>query len=195
MEAQARKIPREAVPAGDDAFEAMVREHGAAMLAVARRLLGQEDEARDCVQDAFLRAFRKLHTFEGRSSLKTWLHRIVVNSALMALRARKRRNEQPIEPLLPEFDAGGCRLEPTWRLDEPLDSLLQRREVREIVLRSIDRLPESYRTVLVLRDIEEYDTEEVAVLLETNSGVIKTRLHRARAALKKLLEPVLRGEL
>lgn len=182
--------------AGDTAdFERVIRQHGGAMLAVARRLLGNEADAHDCLQEAFLQAFDKLESFEGRAALRTWLHRIVVNTALMALRRRKRKNELPIDPLMPEFDANGCRLEPTWRLEESADSLIQREEIRALVLGAIDQLPDSYRIVLVLRDIEEYNTNEVAKLLETNPGVIKTRLHRARAALKKLLEPVFSGDV
>ena len=176
-------------------FERVIRQHGGSMLAVARRLLGNEADAHDCLQEAFLLAFDKLDSFQGRSALRTWLHRIVVNTALMALRRRKHKNEQPIDPLMPEFDANGCRLEPTWRLEESADSLIQREEVRTLVLKAIDQLPDSYRIVLVLRDIEEYNTDEVAKLLETNPGVVKTRLHRARAALKKLLEPVFSGDV
>ena len=189
-----------ATPTGDVAeFERAIRQHGGAMLAVARRLLGNEADAHDCLQEAFLQAFDKLDSFQGRAALRTWLHRIVVNTALMTLRRRKRKNEQPIDPLMPEYDANGCRLEPSWQaagqLAESADSLIQRAEVRALVLNAIDRLPDSYRIVLVLRDIEEYNTDEVAKLLETNPGAVKTRLHRARAALKKLLEPVFRGDV
>ncbi|MDJ0949692.1 MAG: sigma-70 family RNA polymerase sigma factor [Alphaproteobacteria bacterium] len=186
----------EAIGRGDGAaYEALVRRHGGAMLAVARRLLRDEDEARDCLQEAFLQAWTKIDTFEGRSALGTWLHRIVVNAALMRLRKRKRRAEESIDALLPEFDADGCRIEPAWQMDEPADSLVQRAQVRELVLQSIDRLPDDYRTVLILRDIEGYDTAEVAQMTGDSQGAIKTRLHRARAALKKLLEPIYGGEL
>lgn len=170
--------------------EALVRDHIGPMMAVARRLLANEEDARDCVQDAFIRAITKLDSFEGRSSIRTWLHRIVVNTALGHLRKRKRRGEASIDDLMPDFDANGCRIEPSWRFEEPVEKSLEKRETKKLVRESIERLPESYRIVLVLRDIEGYDTAEVAEMLETNVGVIKTRLHRARAALKKLLEPL-----
>ncbi len=110
------------VPAASDTeLERAVREHGAAMLAVARRLLGNEDDARECVQDAYLRAFAKADLFEGRSSFRTWLHRIVVNTALGMLRKRKQRGMQTIDGLLPEFDASGCRIEPLWHFTESLE--------------------------------------------------------------------------
>ena len=166
------------------------------MLSVARRLLTNEDDARECIQDAYLLAYAKIHSFEGRSSFRTWLHRIVVNCALGILRSRKQRSTISIDDFLPLFDSDGCRIEPTWQFDEPLLTALERNEARELIRRSIQTLPDTYRIVLMLRDIEEYDTDEVATLLETNTGAIKTRLHRARAALKKQLEPLFgNGEL
>ncbi len=173
--------------AGDErAFEELVRTHGGRMLATAQRLLRDEDAARDAVQDAFLCAFRALPRFEGGSLLSTWLHRIVVNAALMKLRTRRRHPEAAIDDLLPSFDATGHRVE------EPAaphaEGALVRAELRVAVRACIDRLPESYRTVLVLRDIEELDTDETSRQLGLSREAVKTRLHRARQALKTLLE-------
>ncbi len=176
------------------AADTLVRAHGGWMIAVARRLLGDASLAQDCVQEAFLSAFLKIDTFEARSSLKTWLHRIIVNAALMKLRSRRRANEQPIDDLLAEFDSNECRLEAPWKIMEQPDVLLERSETAAIVRDMINQLPESYRIVLLLRDIEEMSTLEVSEVLEITEGAVKVRLHRARAALKKLLEPVLRGE-
>lgn len=173
-----------------DDLERAVREHGGAMISVAQRFLRNEDDARECVQEAYLRAFAKIRTFEGRSSLRTWLHRIVVNVALGMLRSPKRRDTQLVDDFMPVFDSADCRVEPSWRFDETLEQMLERREVRDLVRRAIQELPDTYRIVLMLRDIEGYDTREVATMLETNIGAIKTRLHRARAALKKQLEPL-----
>ncbi len=176
---------------GDGAsYEQLVRTYGGRMLAVARRLVRNEEDARDCVQEAFLQAFRNIEKFEQRASLGSWLHRIVVNAALMKLRARARRPEESIEDLLPQFDADGQRPEPALAVSL---ELLESRETREAVRRSIDQLPDGYRNVLLIRDIEGYDTEETAALLGLTPGAVKTRLHRARTALKTLLEPVMRG--
>jgi RNA polymerase sigma-70 factor (ECF subfamily) len=86
-----------------EAFEALVRQNCYRLLAAARRILGNEEDAREAVQDAFLSAFRALHTFDGTARLSTWLHRIAVNSALMKLRRRIRKPERSLEPLLPTF--------------------------------------------------------------------------------------------
>ena len=180
--------------AGDGAaFEELVRGHGGRMLAVARRFLPEED-ARDAVQDALLSVTRAIDKFEGGSRLSTWLHRIVVNAALMKLRTRKRRPEQSIEDLLPSFLEDGHAAEPAspWR-DTGLESL-ERQEVRDLVRASIQQLPESYRAVLLLRDIEERDTHEAADLLDITPANVKVRLHRARQALRTLLDPHFREE-
>jgi len=179
--------------AGDEqAYEELVRSYGGRMLAVARRFLPTEEDARDAVQDAFLSAFRSIHHFEGNAQLSTWLHRIVVNASLMKLRMRRRKPEQSIEELLPGYLEDGHFERPAspWRTED-LDPVEQR-ELREIVLRSIHSLPEGHRNVLLLRDIEGLDTEEAAQLLQISPGAVKTRLHRARQALRELLEPHLR---
>jgi RNA polymerase sigma-70 factor (ECF subfamily) len=183
--------------AGDDsAYEELVRTYSPRLLAVARRIVGNDEEARDVIQDAFLNAFRSLRSFHGDARVSTWLHRIVVNSALMKLRTRKRKPEESIEPLLPAFLADGHYAEKFTSWGEQADAALSRTETQELVRRHIDELPDSFRTVLVLRDIEGLDTEETARVLDTTPNAVKIRLHRARAALRTLLAPHLgRGEL
>ena len=180
--------------AGEDAaFEELVRAYGGRMLAVARRFLAEED-AQDAVQDAFVSVTRSIGRFEGHARLSTWLHRIVVNAALMKIRTRRRRPEESIEELLPRFLEDGHQEHPAspWRESTP-DSL-ERQEVRDLVRDKIQQLPESYRAVLLLRDIEERDTAETAELLGITPVNVKVRLHRARQALRTLLDPHFREE-
>jgi RNA polymerase sigma factor (sigma-70 family) len=128
MEPPSTKDPNQCAPddvellarvrAGDErACEALVRQHGGRMLAVARRFLRTEEDSADAVQDAFLSAFRALESFEGNSAIGTWLHRIVVNVCLMRLRARSRSREVRIADLLPTFDQSGHHSSPVraWR--------------------------------------------------------------------------------
>lgn len=181
--------------AGDDtAFAELVRENAGRMLAVARRMLRSEEEARDAVQDAFLQAFRGIARFEGEARLSTWLHRIAINVCLMKLRSRGRKPEGSIDELLPRFYADGHRIDPgpPWRTETPDPA--ESRELRTLVRASIDRLPEIYRSVLLLRDIEELSTEETAALLDIKADTVKVRLHRARQALRALLGPHFTGE-
>jgi len=179
----------------DAAAEDMVRDNIGWMLALAERLLRDRGMAEDAVQEAFIAAFRGLDGFEGRSSLKTWLHRITVNASLSKLRQLKRLAEKAIDEYLPEFDGYGCRFEAPWTYLTPLESILEQEDLHGAVRDAVDTLPDAYRIVLQLRDIEGYDTKEVATLLGIAEGNVKVRLHRARAALKKLLEPILRGEV
>lgn len=176
------------------AFEELVRRHGGRMLAAARRLLASEDDAQDVLQEAFIAAFRAIGSFEGKSQLGTWLHRIVVNAALMRLRARRRRPEQSIEALLPRFLDDGHQAEPAVEWRASAEDLLQRDEHRDLVRAAIDELPENYRTVLKLRDIEELDTQETADMLGIDANTVKVRLHRARQALRTLLDRHFRAE-
>jgi RNA polymerase sigma-70 factor (ECF subfamily) len=176
--------------AGDaEAFEALVRRETPRLLAVARRLLRNDEDAKDAVQDGFVSAFRSLDSFGGRCQVSTWLHRITVNAALMKLRTRRRKPEESIEDLLPSFleDGHHARHPHEWR--DTGETLLSSQEDREFVRAAIDRLPDSYRTVLLLRDIEELDTAEVAQALGVSDNVVKVRLHRARQALRTLLAP------
>jgi RNA polymerase sigma-70 factor (ECF subfamily) len=171
---------------GDDtAIEAIVRAHSGRLLSVARRFLGNNEDAQDAVQDAFIRAYKAIGTFEARAQLHTWLHRILVNTALMKLRERRRRPTESIEDLLPSYSTDGHQAVASrdWS-----DAVLERKESAAIVREAIAMLPDQYREVLVLRDIEEKDTAEAAALLGTSSNVVKVRLHRARQALRTLLD-------
>jgi len=171
------------------AFEQLVRTHGGRLLAVARRLLGNEEDARDAVQESFMNAYRSIDRFEGGSLLSTWLHRITVNVSLMKLRTRKRKPEEPLEHLLPVFNDDGHFAERFESGSEPADVRLSRIEEQAAVRAAIDELPEHYRTVLLLRDIEGVDTREVADQLGITANAVKLRLHRARQALRTLLAP------
>lgn len=174
---------------GDDAaYETLVRRYSGRLLTVARRFLRNEEDARDAVQDAFLSAFRSIDGFEGTARLSTWLHRIVVNAALMKLRTRRRRPETSIEDLLPSFLEDGHMARPASRWSQRGDVALERDQERARVREAIAALPEGYRTVLLLRDIEELDTEETARLMDLSVAAVKTRLHRARQALRGLLD-------
>ncbi len=179
--------------AGDGhAFENMVRTHTPSLLRTARRFLRSEEDARDAVQDAFLSVFKSIRSFEASSQLSTWLHRIVMNCCLMRLRARRRHPEEEIETHLPRFQEDGHQVEPSVPWTESAETMLQRAELRDVVRSSIDRLPDRYREVLLLRDIEELTPEETAQLLGVSRDVVKVRLHRARQALRTLLDPHMR---
>ncbi|MHC5023186.1 MAG: RNA polymerase sigma factor [Planctomycetota bacterium] len=172
----------------EDAFERLVRDHGPRLLAVTRRILGNDADAQDALQDAMISAYKSIDRFQAQSRLGTWLHRVAINAALQKLRRRRSRPEASIQDLLPKYDDSGHRVEitPTWTSTG--DELLERDETRRLVRERILELPEDYRDVVLLRDIEGLETQEAASVLSISPGAVKTRLHRARQALRTLLE-------
>jgi len=199
--ARRRALPSRALHAGDSillgrlrrgeeaAFAHWVSHETPRLLATARRLLRDEEDARDAVQEAFAQAFRALPSFAGHARLSTWLQRIAINAALMQLRRRKRRSEASIDSLLPSVEDEGQRMAPhgAWPRSETLDC--ERAELRQVMASCYGRLPERHRLVLLLRDVEGLDTAETAHVLGVGREAVKMRLHRARQALRTLLEP------
>ncbi|MFA6045208.1 MAG: sigma-70 family RNA polymerase sigma factor [Phycisphaerales bacterium] len=169
------------------AYEKLVHETTPRLLAIARRMLPNEDDAQDAVQEGFLAAFKGLPSFDGNSRLSTWLHRIVVNACLMKLRSKRRRPERSIEEILPKFREDGHAWEPGSAWQSPTKGL-EEKELSARMLEAIDNLPENYRIVLVLRDIQGLDTAETGVIVGLSENAVKTRLHRARQALRELID-------
>ncbi len=175
----------------DECYETLVRRFGPGVLSVAKRYLRSEADAADCFQDTFLAVFQSIESFEQRSSIGTWVRGITVNLCLMRMRAQGRRREESIEHLMPIFDEHGNRVRSfaSHRSSAISDSIDTARTKR-IVQEKISELPDNYRTMLLLRDIDGYSTKEAAAMQRISVVAAKTRLHRARLALKALIEPV-----
>lgn len=146
-------------------------------------MLHNDENARDAVQEAFLSAFKSIGRFSGDSKLTTWLHRILVNVCLMKIRSQSRRPERSIEAILPIFvESGRFATRPSpWDPTGPDDRA-------DDVRAAMADLPEPYREVLVLRDVAELDTAQAAAFLGVSENNVKTRLHRARLALRQLID-------
>jgi len=179
----------------DSCYETLIHQIGPRVLATAKRYLRSDAEAADCFQDTFLAVFQGINKFEQRSSLNTWVQRITINQCLMRIRKKVRRHEESIEHLLPSFDEKGRRVE-MGRANQPsnMGQSLDTKRIRAIVRDKIDQLPDDYRLVLLLRDIDGYSTKETSAILDIKINAVKTRLHRARTALKTLLTPILELE-
>lgn len=171
--------------------EQVIREALARMARVAMRYMDGHDAAMDCAQEALIRAVNAFDGFEGRSAVTSWLHRIAVNCALEHLRRSDHRNEVSIDELQPTFDGHGFLNERLIVTEDSADVILQRADARAAVTSAIQALPDSHRTVLLLRDIEEKSIKEVAEELDITQGTAKVRIHRARSALRRLLEPLI----
>jgi len=180
--------------AGDGAaFTELVTRHQDRVYAVAVHLLRDPSEAEEVVQETFLTALEKLPSFRGDAAFTTWLHRVAANAALMRLRKKKRAPEglspEPVEDLLPRFDAQGHLLVqgPAHDWSKRADEQYADREVRTAIENAVQNLPEDYRIVFLLRDVEGLSSEVMAELLGISVAAVKSRLHRARLALRQKL--------
>jgi RNA polymerase sigma-70 factor (ECF subfamily) len=169
-------------------FEELVARHEEKLYRVTMRLLRNETDAREVLQDAFLSAWQNLDQFAGRAQFGTWIYRVAVNAALMLLRARRRHPSVSTEDLgsleaaLEQSPAAASAQPSDWfrRPDEQLQSAELMRHVQQ----AVDGLPELLRVAFVLRDVEGLSTEETADILGVTIPTVKTRLHRARLALR-----------
>jgi RNA polymerase sigma-70 factor (ECF subfamily) len=173
------------------ALEEVMEQFAPRVHRLAYGITRNEADAEEVVQDVFLRLFRKIDAFEGRSALGTWIYRIAVNTALIKRRGKRVTLEVLLEDHLPTFKDDGHRegdramLLADWS-ETPEEELLSG-ETRDLVRRLIAGLPEQYRVVLLLRDMEELSNEEAAEILDETVPSVKSRLHRARMALREQL--------
>jgi RNA polymerase sigma-70 factor (ECF subfamily) len=168
--------------AGDAAsFELLMRRHNQRIFRVVRSILRDDDEAEDVVQESYVRAFEHLSQFGGRATFATWLTRIAVNEAL----ARKRRHK--IIQYMDFDDPKNIHVEPQLVNGHP-DHRACNNELRDVLTRAMDSLPDELRTVFTLRAVEKLDTEETAACLEISESNVKVRLHRARSLLRQRID-------
>ncbi len=178
----------EALKRGDpEACACMIKQYAPRVYAIAIRMLNDPDDAEEVLQETFISACKNIQKFEERSALGTWLHRIATNAALMHLRKRKRREVSLDEPIETQGGDDVYREVQDWTFSP--DDHAMNSEIRDILEKAIAELPETLRTVFVLREIEGYSTEETAQILGISVSAAKVRLHRARLRLRQLLSP------
>ena len=173
------------------ALESLMERYASRVFRVARGITRTDADAEEVVQDVFLTLARKIDSFEGRAALGTWIYRVTTNAALLKRRGKRLQVEVSLEDTLPGFKDDGHREGPREYLladwsQSPEADLLDG-EARAVLSRAIDQLPDSYRTVLILRDVEELSNEETAQVLGESVSSVKSRLHRARMALREQL--------
>jgi len=170
------------------AFEELVRRHRNRVFALALRMTRNEEEALEIVQDTFLSAWRKLPEFRGEAQFGSWVHRIAANFALMKLRHQKVVDavEEPLEGPDGRFRPDGhWDVYPTGLWGRRADELVLDAELRARLIAAVEKLPETYRAVFMLRDFDGLSYDEIAETLETTVPAVKSRLHRARLALRE----------
>lgn len=177
------------------AFGAIMQRYNRRLYRMARGIIRDDSEAEDVVQDAYVRAFTGLSGFRSDASLSTWLTRITLNEALGRLRGRRPVVGLEVLDSLDNQGEAQVLLFPTVRADADPEAAVARSEVRQVLERAIDGLPEAFRVVFVLRDVEEMSIEETADYLGIRSETVKTRLHRARRLLREALNQTLSSAL
>jgi len=178
-----QELVRRAKAGGQDAFEQLVLDAQDRVYALALRMTGDREEAADLAQEAFLKAWQGLPSFLGDSSFSTWLYRLTANVCIDHLRRRKRR--AGVEAAVPLEDALSRR-EPDDPAQDP-QRLLERAELGRAVSRGLDALPGHHREILVLRELCALSYQEISDKLGLDLGTVKSRIARARLALRKIL--------
>jgi RNA polymerase sigma-70 factor (ECF subfamily) len=172
---------------GDEgAIRKLIDSYSPRLYNVALRILRNSQDAEDALQETFVTALNKLDQFDGRSAFLTWIYRIAVNSSLMALRKRRSRSKREESIEVPGFEEIKSRQLIDWNADP--SRRVMTNEMREVMDKAIDQLPPNYRTVFVLRDLEELSTEEAAKILGISVANVKVRLMRARLFLREALD-------
>jgi RNA polymerase sigma-70 factor (ECF subfamily) len=167
--------------------EQVFREHGPRVYSLARRMLGNDADADDVTQDVLLQVVRKLDTFRGEANLSTWLHRVTVNAALAHRRKRAQRAERERHDPLDSFQDNGHHGQPVRPWSVTPDALAQQRETTELIEQAIADLPEPYRDVYVLADVEGLPNAEIGDMLGLGLAAVKSRLHRGRLMMRQSL--------
>ncbi len=162
------------------AFEILMEKHESKMYAVALRMCKNREDAQDCLQDAMLRIYKALPSFKGQSSFSTWAYRITMNTCLDDLRRKKVRQAKSLDQML---EVGWAPVDDSNTAERHLENS----ELKRNLSRAIQTLPEEMRAAVVLRDIQGFSYEEIANMLSTNVGTVKSRISRGREKLREIL--------
>lgn len=177
------------------AFTTLVRRHQRQLYRLALRMLGNDAEAEEVLQETFLHAYRKLPEFRGESAFNSWVYRIAANACLMRLR-RRRRSPETLAAEAPTLDLPGPQFSPDGSYVNPLrsdwslraDDAMHAQQVGTAIRNAVANLSEEYRAVFLLKDVDGLSNEEIADALELTVPAVKSRLHRARLALREALQ-------
>lgn len=169
-----------------EAFEEIVARYESKLYNLALRFVKNPEDAEEVLQDVFSTVYRKVKGFQGKSAFSSWVYRITVNAAFMKLRKRKQNQTISIEDLSPGIKEQYMEHDGTY--GERSDQLTMNRELKQYLQVAIDRLPDQYRAVFILRDVDGMSNQEVGEILELSIPAVKSRLHRSRLMLRKKLQ-------
>ncbi|SHJ21431.1 RNA polymerase, sigma-24 subunit, RpoE [Geosporobacter subterraneus DSM 17957] len=169
-----------------ESFELLIKEYQKLAFNIAYRMLGNTEDAADATQDAMIKVYKSINSFKGNSSFSTWLYRIVTNTCLDELRKRKKDKTLSYDRGI-ETEEGTLEREIPDTRNIPEEAVERKEQLQDLV-EAINRLPEQHKTVIVLRDIKGFSYEQIAEILDCSQGTIKSRISRARMALKENMQ-------
>jgi RNA polymerase sigma-70 factor (ECF subfamily) len=191
MSGNEKKLVEKAKSGDIGAFEKLIEGHQKKVFNIALRMIGNYDEASELAQEAFLRAFKSIKSFKGDSLFSTWIYKITTNVCLDEIRRKKKKKLISLDE---DIEHDGSEFKRQIKDDSPgPESVAENNELKRMVKESINLLPGDYKVVLVLRDIQGFSYEEISRILNCPTGTVKSRINRARQALKKILQK--NGEL
>ncbi|NLM44449.1 MAG: sigma-70 family RNA polymerase sigma factor [Clostridiales bacterium] len=185
MEEQEKLLVYRSKKGDIDAFEELIYNYEKKAYNIAYRIMGNEEDAKDMAQEAFIKIYKSIGNFRGDSTFSTWLYRIVTNVCLDELRKRKKNNTVPLEMSI-ESEKGTAIVELSAEKETPED-IYEQVEKKQLIQSAISSLSEDYKTVIILRDVQGFSYEEIATMLNCSLGTIKSRINRARNLLKDKL--------
>jgi RNA polymerase sigma-70 factor, ECF subfamily len=169
-----------------DAYEELIARYSQKAFNLAMRFTRNQEDAEEVLQDVFATVYRKIAGFEGKSAFSSWLYRVIVNAAFMKLRKRKQFNAISLEDLTPSMRTAYVDQDSPLRVGST--NVTGSREMREVLQNAIDRLPDQYRAVFILRDVDGLSNQEAGEILGLSVPAVKSRLHRSRLMLRKRLQ-------
>jgi RNA polymerase sigma-70 factor (ECF subfamily) len=169
----------------ESCFEELLERYGSKVLNLAMRITRNQEDAEEILQDVFITVFTKIGSFEHKAQFSSWLYRVTMNSSFMKIRARNRRRTVSMEDVEP-----GIRQNWVGNRTElfDIDSMSSRHELREAIQKAVELLPEDYRAIFVLRDIDGLSNEAVSQVLQLSVPAVKSRLHRSRLLMREQLK-------
>lgn len=191
MSEQERLLIERAKSGDVESFETLIRNHQTYAYNIAYRMVGNEEDAKDAAQEALIKVFKNLESFKGDSAFSTWLYRIVMNTCKDLLRKRK-PNEISIDKGY-ETDNGEVQMEIEDNSNDPV-TMYEQQEVRVTIETALNELPDSYKSVVVLREIQGLSYDEISEIEDIPVGTVRSRINRGRRILREILKDKLRTQ-
>lgn len=166
-----------------EAFEDIVALYETKVCGIIYQIVRNQNEVEDIAQEVFIKVFKNINKFEEKSSLYTWIYRITVNMCIDTMKKRK-----SVVYIDEKLETGDGEIERQFESDQKTDEIYEKKELKDIIKKCIEELPEKQRMMIILRDIKGFSYEEISSFTKTNIGTVKSQINRARLKLKELLE-------